>query len=188
LEKHYRLKNSSIDFEFYPSGGPIDRKEGTEALFELLGRASAAWARMELMLDIILLHINKASESPEIYDPEHPVSFKRKLKLMKRWLKHPKLAPGRNIFRKSLAILKTLADTRNDVLHSHITSFDPQTGRIGFLSLRFLGDDNFQMQSGEYSVERLQALLEMATKSTLALTELADLVMPHGDSPSPQTA
>jgi hypothetical protein len=124
MDKHYRLAHSSIDFVFYPSGGPVDAIT-TDALFQLLGRASAAWARLELMLDVLLLHINKESEAPELYK-RHPNTFKEKVDLLKRWLKHPKLAPEADISRRSLSILKELANTRNDVLHSCITAYDPQ--------------------------------------------------------------
>jgi hypothetical protein len=75
--------------------------------------------------------------------------------------------------------LKELANTRNDVLHSCITAYDPQTEMISFASLQPQGNDTFQLRNGEYSLNRLRALLDMANKSTLALTELADLVMPR---------
>lgn len=178
MDKHYRLRNSSIDFAFYPSGGPIDELITTNALFQLLGRASAAWARLELMLDVLLLHINKESEAPELYK-RHPNTFKEKIDLLRRWLKHPKLAPEADISRRSLSIFKELANTRNDVLHSCITAYDPQTETISFASLQPLGKDNFQLRTGEYSMNRLRVLLSLANNSTLALTEWADLVMPR---------
>jgi hypothetical protein len=68
FDRHYRLQSSAIDFEFWPTGGPIDGGPENDHLFALLGRASAAWSRMELLLDIILLHTNKSSESAELYD------------------------------------------------------------------------------------------------------------------------
>jgi hypothetical protein len=180
MDRRYRLQGSTIDFEFRPTGGPIDDPFPNRKLFAAIGKASAAWARMELMLDIILLHINKESEAAAIYDPRYPRFFKQKLKLMKRWLRHLKLAADEATFRQTLAILKELANTRNDVLHSCITSYDRATERFNYISIRFLGDDRFEVKERAFFVEGLNQLYVMANKATLALTEVADLVMPHG--------
>ena len=52
----YRLRGSKIDFSFSPTGGPMDDSSPhVRELFEKLGRAAAAWGKMEFLLDANLV-------------------------------------------------------------------------------------------------------------------------------------
>jgi hypothetical protein len=101
MAKRYRVRNSKKGFEVHASGGPIDDPAGARELFYRLGLAAATWARMELMLDAFLMRVNKASESVKLYNPIHPISFKRKVQLAKTWLRHPKISPHGSLFRNA---------------------------------------------------------------------------------------
>jgi hypothetical protein len=178
----YRLQHSEIDFSFSPTGGPID--EGSpevSVLFEKLGRAAAAWARMEFLLDAILLHINKAGESQKLYNGRHAFGFKNKVDLLKRWLDHPSLAPTKELTKKVLSLAKELANSRNEILHSHLKVYDPRTGVFIIQTIEFKGDDVFHVHEGEFKVQALDVLFDLANRTTLALTEIANSIFRRED-------
>lgn len=173
----YRLRHSEIDFSFAPTGGPIDdATPEASVVFEKLGRAAAAWARMEFLLDAILLHINKASESADLYNARHAFGFKNKVDLLKRWLDHPALAPTKDLTKKVLSLTKELANSRNEILHSHLKAYDPATGVFTIQTIEFKGDDVFRVREGEFKLQALDVLFDLANRSTLALTEIGNAV------------
>ena len=173
----YRLRGSKIDFSFSPTGGPIDDTSlHVRELFEKLGRAAAAWGRMEFLLDAILVHINKASESGELYEPRHAFGFKNKVDLLKDWLDHPKLLANKELNKKVLSLTKELANSRNEILHSHLKHYDAATQVFTIQNIQFMGNDIFHVRECQLKLEALDVLADLANRSTLALTEIAGAV------------
>jgi hypothetical protein len=80
------------------TGGPLDSPEEMKAAAELwraIGLAACAWARLEQHLDAVLIHVNQPKHSEKLHDPDRPIGFKRKIKLLKRWFnQHPVLVLG----------------------------------------------------------------------------------------------
>jgi hypothetical protein len=178
----YRLRDSKIDFSFSPTGGPIDDTSPlVQELFNKLGRASAAWGRMEFLLDTILVHINKASESAELYDPRHAFGFKNKVELLKAWLDHPKLIASNELNKRVLSLTKELANSRNEILHSHLKHYDAATKEFTIQSIQYKGSDTFAVREGTLKLEALDVLADLANRSTLALTEIAGAIFQRAD-------
>ena len=101
-----------FDFE----GGPIDNFETAREAFEVLGHAAMAWARLESHVDAVLIHVNKAVHSTELYNPEHPIGFANKLKLLKRWFnQHPFLKSLAGEIREAAHVFKeNLRNAKSD--------------------------------------------------------------------------
>lgn len=153
-----------MTFKF--EGGPIDSPDKATAAFASLGKAAAAWARLEQQIDAILMHVNKAEFSKELFDPEHPVSFKRKLRLMKAWFnKHPALAPYKDDVQTLISKAKVLAPHRNTYLHSIFEGYDAGTDVLTFRSLKYQGNSDFKVTRTRAKREAVEALAELSTKS-----------------------
>src|SRR5688572_4819112 len=80
MPKEYRLMGE--DYKFSPTGGPIDSPKENADLFCTLGLAQAAWSRMEHMVTVLALHLNKEEASAALHDPDPADAFRRKLKLL----------------------------------------------------------------------------------------------------------
>lgn len=176
MAKRYRLDSPNIKFEVHASGGPIDDPESAAELFQALGHASAAWARMEFMLDAVLLRINKISESPSLYNPLHPTGFKQKIERIKKWLVHPKLAPHKEIMHKTLVIMKELSQPRNEFLHSDVRSYDRSTGIFSIANMKSIGDDRMRLKEINYHIDAVTHLTLFSRKGALALSEWIDIL------------
>jgi hypothetical protein len=124
-------------------GGPLDDEEQLKASAELLnaiGLATCVWARVEQLIDAALIYLNQPKHSEKIHDPDHPIGFKRKIKLLKRWFnQHPALADHRDVIREITTELLELSGTRNAVLHSILDSYDPNTKTLVFRSIQPAG-------------------------------------------------
>jgi hypothetical protein len=122
------------------AGGPLDSEQGLKTcaeLFNVIGLAACVWARLELFIDAALIHINQPQHSEKLHDQDHPIGFRRKIKLLKRWYnQHPALAEQRASIRKITSELLELSTTRNQFLHSILDSYDPTTQTAVFRSIR----------------------------------------------------
>ena len=137
-----RSEGKHLDFHF--GGGPIDDLGPSHPLFAALGYAAASWARFESHLDAILIHINAEEHSAAIYSPDHPVSFERKIKLLKRWFnQHPALADLAEPIRELTSRAKPLARERNRMFHSVLEEWSMETATAKFHGLTYVGDDTF---------------------------------------------
>ena len=114
----------TIHFAFF--NGPIDEPGEAYPAFAVYGRAAAAWARLEHHLDAVIIHINKEAFSARLYEKEHPISFERKIDLLKKWFnQHPPLASFTGDMRILTSRLKVVAKLdRNVLLHSILSSYD----------------------------------------------------------------
>src|SRR4051812_38190415 len=82
---------------------PLDdpaKMAGAAELFRAIGLAASSWSRLETHLDMVLIFLNQPQHSNEIHDRDHPIGFKRKIKLLKRWFnQHPALKIAAKDFR-----------------------------------------------------------------------------------------
>lgn len=153
-----------MTFQF--AGGPIEDRDSAASAFLALGHAASAWARLEQLIDAILIHINNIQFSKKLFDPEHPVSFRKKIKLLKRWFnKHPALAEHTDDIRTITSRLKELAEHRNTYLHSIFEAYDPVTKTLALHSLKFLGDDTFHAKSEKVTLEAIETFADLTIKA-----------------------
>jgi hypothetical protein len=130
------------DFKLY--GGPLDDPERPTELFEALGFAACAWARMEQHLDTILIHVNKSEYSEKLYTERHPVMISGKIKLFKRWFnQHPALAGMAGMARLLTSGIKQISGNRHTFIHAALEAWDPETKTAKFHGIKFDGDDSF---------------------------------------------
>jgi len=144
--------------EFNFSGGPIEAPETEELAlpFHAFGFAAMAWARLETHLDALLIHLNKRQFSKEIFDPEHPVSLSRKLRLLKAWFtKHKALSEYKPVIDKLVTQLKTLSQARNAFLHALFSAYDAEKSEVTLRSLYNAGNEEFHITRRDFSTEKL---------------------------------
>src|SRR5215204_5755330 len=135
--------------DFYISfiGGPLDDGEQMKAAAELwraIGLAACTWSRLEQHVEVVLIHLNQREHSEKLYDEDHPIGFKRKIKLLKRWFnQHPALAEHRDTLRTITTDMLSLSVTRNTFLHSILDSYDPATSTATFRAVRPTSDTTY---------------------------------------------
>jgi hypothetical protein len=129
-------------------GGPLEDFKSHTELFAAIGYAAACWARFEAHLDAILIHVNAYEHSDIIYNPEHPITFNNKVKLLKRWFnQHPALADKTEIMRKITSHGKELSQIRNDFLHFTLEDFNAPTKEANFHGLKWMGNNEFHARN-----------------------------------------
>ena len=135
-----------VEFAFFK--GPIDDPDSAAAAFAVYGRAAAAWARLEHHIDAVLIHINKEIFSQRLYEKNHPVSFERKIDLLKRWFnQHPPLAPFTDEMRTLTSKLKVVAkEDRNVLLHCIFKSYDKDTETLVIQNVQPQPDGNIRIR------------------------------------------
>lgn len=143
-----------LQFNF--TGGPVDSPELAESAFTAFGLAAMAWARLETHLDALLIHLNKKRFSKEIFDPKHPVSFARKLKLLKQWFGgHKALSQTKPAIDKLVTQLKTLSEARNAFMHALFSAYDVEKDEITLRSIFYAGNDEFHIQRRDVGTAKL---------------------------------
>jgi hypothetical protein len=164
-------RQALLQFNF--TGGPLDDIEGVEKPLLAFGLVAMAWARLETHLDALLIHLNKRRFSREIFNPNHPVSFSNKLKLLKQWfVKHKALSPHKHAVDKLVTRLKTLSAARNEALHAIFSAYDPKKDEITLRSLRYMGNDEFHIARREFSTTKLVSLAAAATNANRSLAAI----------------
>jgi hypothetical protein len=127
----------------------MDSPEGMTSAVELwraLGIAACTWARLEQHLDAVLILLNQPKHSEKLHDREHPVGFKKMVRLLKRWFnQHPALAEHRDAVRPITTQMLALSKTRNAFLHSILDSYDPSTSTAVFRGVRAMSDTTYQV-------------------------------------------
>ena len=177
----FEIRN--YDYQFWAFGGPIDDPKDAPELFQAIGHAISSWARMEHIIDALLVHLNKAAYAQEFYEPDHPRNFKKKTELLKSWFKgHPELKSHADDVMSVLAIMKTTAHTRHLLAHGSIDSYNAATRQITFKSIRPHGNDNFSARTETLHIEGVLAVAELANTSNKFLVALAmDVFGPDAD-------
>lgn len=150
-------------------------------LFRAIGIAASAWARLEVHLDMVLLYLNQPKHSEEIYDKDHPMGFKRKVKLLKRWFnKHPILKPFAAEFRALSPKLIELSSIRNTFLHSILSSFDPETKEAVWRGIRPLTETTFSVGMHVGTVATLINFADEAHSAHRAMAKIDRAMLDSG--------
>ncbi|MER9638350.1 hypothetical protein [Mesorhizobium sp. M0228] len=155
---------NGVEFAFYHSLVDDDPSHAAPAL-EALGRVAASWSRMEHHLDALIIQINKPVHSESLY-AEHPVSFSKKIDVLKSWFnRYPPLASYREDMRYLTSRLKFISKengskvvlNRNILLHSIPASFDGTRREIVLHHMMFLPDGNIRSRHITITLEQLAA-------------------------------
>ena len=176
-----RFYLKDYDYDFCTSGGPIDEPSNYVDLFQAIGHANACWARMEHMIDALLLQLNKEAFSEEIYEPDHPRAFAKKIDLLKSWFnKHDKLKKNSSDMMAILPKLKEAARTRHSIVHGLIESYDTQTEELTLKGIRFIGNDEFRGTKITMNIKVIRALGGTSNAAYRLLADVAlDVFVPN---------
>jgi hypothetical protein len=170
------LIQRGVSHDFRYGGGPLEDPAPAQPLFFALGLLSSSWARIEQQIETILIQINKSHHSSEIkalYDPNHPVSFSKKVQLLKRYFnQHPTLTPLKETMRDLTTRLLYLSDLRNGYLHAIVEDYDESAQAVTLNSIKFIGRDTFQ---AEQRTVHLRAIVDAARFNNLANKALAEV-------------
>lgn len=135
-----------------------DRNKMAEAaeLFRAIGLATSSWARLETHIDMVLIHLNQPKHSQELYEKDHPVGFRSKVKLLKRWFnKHPALQPQAEALRAITPQFLGLGKQRNIFMHSILSDYDPATKQAIWRGIKAEGEETFRVGKHVGSVGHL---------------------------------
>lgn len=176
-EYRVTLDRDGIGRDFVFIGGPLEAKDGAADLFGLLGFASAQWARLEQHIDAVLIHVNHREHSDTIFDPDHPISFTKKIRLLKRWFnKHPALTHLTEDIRLLTSKLKLLSHHRNNLIHGVLEKWEPSTKTSVFRTLKASGEDEFSISTHEYTLEGIAAVAELTAASNRYLSAISRII------------
>jgi hypothetical protein len=157
----------------YACRRPVKAPDDHIPLFAALGFAGSAWARMEQQLDMILIHINKEQHSAQLYQPEYPIAFERKIKLPKRWFnQHPPLKQYRDDMRLFTSKVKEIAPIRNHLLHSILQDWNPKEQVATMQTIKFEGDDTFRVRSRAVRLKTLKTFGTVANNANKFLSHV----------------
>lgn len=174
-EPHYSVTvhSEGITHDFLLIGGPIDDAEAHKELFEAIGLAAISWARLEQHLDAVLIHVNKA-KFEELYEPQHPIAFSGKVRLLKSWFNnHPELSALEDEMRQLTSSLKKLSPHRNFYLHSILEGWNPTTQMVTFNSIKYEGDDDFRCRREDVPLEAIRSFTRMVNVSNKYLSAIS---------------
>ena len=177
----FEIKDSN--YQFWAFGEPIDNPSDARELFQAIGHAISSWARMEHMIDALLVHLNKEAYAQELYEPDYPRNFKKRVELLQRWFKgHPELKPHADAMESVLPKMKTTAHTRHLLAHGSIDSYDATTREITFKSIQPRGNDSFSAQTETLHINGVYAVAELANAGNKFLAALAmEIFGPNAD-------
>lgn len=160
-----------LQFNF--RGGPLEDPTGCESVLAAFGLAIMAWARLETQVDALLIHINKKSISAELFDPDHPISFSRTLKLLKKWFqRHKLLSEHSRVMDGFVTRMRRLSAARNDYFHALLSAYDAEQDTVTLRSVHFIGDDTFHIARHEFGTKQL---LSFAAATTIINNALWDI-------------
>src|SRR5262249_5840037 len=100
--------------------------------------------------------LNRPKHSPVIYDKDHPIGFKSKIKLLKRWFnQHPALAHRKIEFRGLAPRFLRLNGIRNEFLHSFLSDYDPNTKMAVWRGIKPEGAETYKVAMYQGTVDNL---------------------------------
>lgn len=169
-----------VEFAFFK--GPIDDPGDAYPAFAVYGRASAAWARLEHHIDAVLIHINKERFSERLYEKQHPVSFEKKIDLLKRWFnQHPPLAPFAADIRTLTSKLKIVAkEDRNILLHCIFKSYDKATETLVIQNVQPQSDGDIRIREIKTTVTDLNRFAKHVNVANLFLGSISQQLFTLG--------
>lgn len=155
-----------------PLDDPVKMAEAAE-LFRAIGLAASSWSRLETHIDMALILLNQPQHSIQLHDKDHPIGFKRKVRLLKRWFnKHPLLTEYKLNLRALSPELIKLVDTRNILLHSVLSDYNPATKQAVWRSIKALASDTYSV--GKH-VGTIGTLIAFASEAHSAHIEFAKI-------------
>jgi len=159
--------------EFNFRGGPLEDPTGCENMLGAFGLAIMAWARLELQVEALLIQINKKSISPELFDPDHPISFSRKIKLLNKWFRrHKLLAEHSEVMAGLVRRMQELSGLRNEYFHALLSAYDAKEDVITLRTVRFLGKDEFHLARRDFGTKQLLSFAAAASIINNGLWEI----------------
>ena len=166
--------------KFNFSDGPVEDPEGVEEAFLAFGHVAMAWGRLETHLDALLIHLNKPQFSAKLFDPDHPVSFSRKLKLLKVWFgRHKALSENKNAIDKLIPQFKTLSETRNAHIHSLFAAYDVEKQEITIRSIKYAGMSEFHIMKRDFGIEKLIRLTVAINRANRSLAVITSTIFTY---------
>jgi hypothetical protein len=160
----------AITFGNTPLDDPDQMADAAE-LFRAIGLASMSWSRLEMHVDMVLLFLNQPHHSERLHDKDHPIGFKSKIKLLKRWFnQHPALKHQSGEMRQITSRLLELGQTRNTFLHSILSSFDPATKQAVWRSIKPASEATYNV--GKH-IGTIETLIVFAAEATTIHKKLA---------------
>ena len=183
MEPTFRL--SDTEHTFTPFGGPLDDRAQT-ALIADIGQAVMAWARLEYILTVLAVHINKRTASSILHHPDPTTKLRGLIKLVRKWLKNHE--PFSN-FRtpeddKFFESLLELTDLRNEIVHALLESTDATSKTFTTRRILRTGKDTWSPITAVYSTETPQVLAARATLAARHFIEICKLVFPYAAAPT----
>lgn len=172
MSDYYVTLSGKVNYRL--AGGPIDEFSEHLQLFAAIGHAATSWARFESHLDAILIHVNAYEHSAIIYNPEHPITFDRKIKLLKRWFnQHPALAEFTDPIRRITSRGKELSKVRNNFLHFILEDCDEKTLKANFHGLKWIGNDEFLAQRVSITIDGLREFSSIVNAGNAWLEDIS---------------
>lgn len=173
-EYRVTLGKGVVDRDFVFVGGPLEQPDGLDDLFRALGLACAQWSRLEQHIDAVLIHVNNREHSDSIFDPDHPVSFRKKIDLLKRWFnQHPALSGLTDDVRLLTSKLKQLNRHRNNLVHGTLESWDASTKTSTLRTLKCAGQDGFTLATHKYTLKAIETVAELTAASNRFLSAIS---------------
>ena len=158
-------------------------------LFRAIGLATCSWSRLEVQIDMTLMHVNQPKHSVELHDPEHPVGFKSKIKLLKRWFnQHPALKGQAEALRKICPQILKLSGERNIFLHSVLQTYDPNTQTAVWRGIKANGPETYDMGLHQGSVGQLIAFAAEAHRLHVEFAKVCRQIYETGNLERLRTA
>jgi hypothetical protein len=173
-EYRVTLDQGGLNRDFVFLGGPLESSDTPPELYAAIGRASAQWARLEQHIDAVLLHLNSLEHSEKIFDPNHPIAISGKIKLLKRWFnQHPALSGLSEDVRTLTSKLKELIPHRHALIHGVLEAWDGETNSAVFRTLKFMGDDEFKLQTHTYTIDGISEVSYLASACNRYLCDIS---------------
>jgi hypothetical protein len=175
-------------YVFKPLSGPLEQTPHPK-FFADLGYALAAWARMEHLLAVLVIHINKKASSSILHEPDPQSKFSKLLRLYAKWLKkHPSYAHLKT--QHDAAFFQGLfqqAELRNVFTHGVVTSYDEITGEFTLAHLKRIGADTWKFREVQYSGQALEKFSDLTNLAHRHFVEVAKAQFEEVEPPQPQS-
>ena len=157
-------------------------------LYSDIGHAIAAQSRVEHLVTSLVLHINKASASEVLHDPDPSHQYKRLLKLLRKWpTKHPDYARFEFLSDdKFYTGLLENADTRNKFAHGFLDSIDPTDGSFIVCGFKKSGEDLWSVHKTCFAAGAPSALSNLAILAAHHFVEVAKVIFERPETQEPQ--
>ena len=172
--EHLSLTDTPLDH-------PNSMAEAAE-LFRAIGLATSSWARLEMHIDMVLIHLNRPKHSKELYAEDHPIGFRSKIKLLKRWFnQHPALSHQSKALRALTPKFLELGKQRNIFLHSILSNYDPETKVATWRGIKPAAEETYRVGKHVGSVEHLMHFAAAAHEAHVQFAQICQAIYNSGN-------